>query len=571
MFKKLKLSIKALKIVYQLSHKYFYCMFFNSFLGSIINFLNSAFTGIIAFLVSVNLSLKYLICILFLLAFVYFFLNALKGYVTDWVSQKYNTEFITRIFNKIFLSIQKIEIEEYEKNEIYNDITEVVQQSEMRTTALLVTLSDFITSFVSGLLIISMILFINPKILFIVSLDILITIFVFLKDSDLKYSTYVGKLPYERFKYFSKDFFQDRSNAQLIKIFPYFGNYIRNRFTECAKNELLLQKRYAKKYLRWFYLQIFVSEIFRVLIITILIKEMSKSNLNVAYLVTFISILYQSKYTILNIVLIIPQLYEHGMYFNKVIKFVDKKYNLNNDFRSNSTSIKSFVLKKISFAYSSNSKYILEDIDFECKKGDVVSIIGKNGSGKSTLLKIILGFYSPTGGIININEKKYSYIDFLNYRANMSVVFQNQLIYPFSIARNISPTGISNQKDCDRCAFLLDFFELSDKILSLPDGIDTAYSVEFENGSFLSGGEIQKINLVRAFFKDCDVYVLDEPTNMLDEYSKELLKKYITEYLNDKIVILVTHDSDLILHSNKVYEITNKKIYRRRVENESLF
>ncbi|MDR1629546.1 MAG: ABC transporter ATP-binding protein/permease [Oscillospiraceae bacterium] len=187
----------------------------------------------------------------------------------------------------------------------------------------------------------------------------------------------------------------------------------------------------------------------------------------------------------------------------------------------------SVELKNISFTYPESERQVLDNLNFTLHPGERVALVGRNGAGKTTLVKLLCGLYRPTAGSIFVNGTNISVFNRDEYYTAVSAVFQDARVMPVSIASNVAmKTGEkTNREKVMEC---LRIAGLAEKIASLEQGIDTPLvkSVN-DNAAELSGGELQKLLLARAIYKDAPLLILDEPTAALDPIAEnELYMKY---------------------------------------------
>ena len=204
------------------------------------------------------------------------------------------------------------------------------------------------------------------------------------------------------------------------------------------------------------------------------------------------------------------------------------------------------------FYHQNNSKATLKGISFQIKKGQKVAIVGENGSGKSTLINCLLGLYIPQEGHVYFDNVELREVDAKSLRDNATVVFQDFVRYQLSLAENIGLGMVENIQDKAKV-------ELAAKstginfVGNLENGFDTILGTSFEGGNGLSGGQWQRISLGRAFFKNAQIIILDEPTSTFDPVAEQLFYKEIFEISKDKTAIFISHrlgicpDVDLIL------------------------
>lgn len=202
--------------------------------------------------------------------------------------------------------------------------------------------------------------------------------------------------------------------------------------------------------------------------------------------------------------------------------------------------IMSIRFENVTFSYPKTDKKVLDNISFEINQGEKVSIVGLNGAGKSTVVKLICRLYHPDSGTIYINDKDIFDYEHKSYLACIAAVFQDYKLFNFSIQENITckPLGI----DRDKVEKILDEVEMTDKIKSLPNGIDSLFGKEYDSeGVEFSGGQSQKIAIARALYKDASLLILDEPTSALDPIAEAEIYENFNNMVEDKTAIYISH------------------------------
>lgn len=202
-------------------------------------------------------------------------------------------------------------------------------------------------------------------------------------------------------------------------------------------------------------------------------------------------------------------------------------------------------------SYSSDNKMILSDISVSVEKGDYISIVGPSGSGKSTFLKLCSFLISPTSGNILYNNKNINKYDPVEYRKKVSYCFQTPYLFGNTVYDNILfPYTIRNKHvDMENVKKLLSTFKLDESCLN-------------EKVINLSGGEKQRIALIRSLLFKPDILLLDEVTSALDVDNTSIVENVI-KLLNDEglTILLVTHNQEQsIKHANKLLTIEDGKL-----------
>lgn len=207
-----------------------------------------------------------------------------------------------------------------------------------------------------------------------------------------------------------------------------------------------------------------------------------------------------------------------------------------------------FRVQNLSFAFK--NRELLRSLSFEIKEGDRVAIVGENGSGKSTLMNILLRFYDLQEGSITLNGKAINEYELFSYRDLFSVIMQNPYLFRGTIKDNLTLFGKNE----------LGQEILENKLLSFVGHLSDAYDTDIgSDASHISGGEKQKIALMRALASKSKILVLDEPTAAYDKQSEEEFVNVLRE-CDKKIIILITHEPKLLQFANKIIEIEDMQI-----------
>lgn len=212
--------------------------------------------------------------------------------------------------------------------------------------------------------------------------------------------------------------------------------------------------------------------------------------------------------------------------------------------------INEIEMKKVKFCYPDGKEYVLRNFNLKAERGDKVLLKGPNGSGKSTVIRLLLGFYENYEGEILINGLELNKLSKKSLRSRVSIVSQKIFLFNDTIENNIK---IIDNVDDEKYEIILRKSGLKAFVESLPLKDQTLVG---ENGVKLSGGEIHKLAIARAMVKsDSDVFIFDEATAHLDKDTKELIKKFIKEELDDKICIIIDHSDYFDDVCNKIVHL----------------
>ena len=209
--------------------------------------------------------------------------------------------------------------------------------------------------------------------------------------------------------------------------------------------------------------------------------------------------------------------------------------------------------KNVDFKYDEN--YILKNINFKVKKGEMVAIVGASGSGKSTLINLIPRFYELNNGDILIDGKSIKSLSLRKLRNLISIVTQESILFNASIEENII-LGDQNKDqsklvEASKIANAYEFINEYDEKYKYNVG---------DNGSNLSGGQKQRIAISRAVISNSPILILDEATSSLDSESEKLVQDALDKLMKNKTSIVIAHRLSTIKNSDKIIVMDNGKI-----------
>ena len=197
-------------------------------------------------------------------------------------------------------------------------------------------------------------------------------------------------------------------------------------------------------------------------------------------------------------------------------------------------------LKNVSFRYPGKDKNVLTNINLIIKPNEKIAIVGLNGAGKTTLVKLICGYYDPTEGEILLNGVNIKTFNREHYYKMFSAVFQNFSLLAGSVATNVAQT--EDNINYDLVYECIEKAGLKVKIESLPLKYESKLNREvYEDATNLSGGELQRLMLARALYKDAPIIVLDEPTSALDPIAEADIYNKYNELAKNKSSLFISH------------------------------
>ncbi|MCM8804418.1 MAG: ATP-binding cassette domain-containing protein [Candidatus Omnitrophica bacterium] len=213
--------------------------------------------------------------------------------------------------------------------------------------------------------------------------------------------------------------------------------------------------------------------------------------------------------------------------------------------KKNIEKIESIKLEDIYFKYRDDNEYLIKGFSYEFEKGVLYAIKGRSGIGKSTLIRLILGIIPPEKGKIFVNEYPLNEVRLYSFWEKIGYLPQEPFLFKGTIVENLSP-NFQIKEDMIRKAMLK---------AGLNPIVFQNKNIE-EGGKNLSGGEKRRISLARAFLKEPDVLILDEPITYIDmETEKIIIESILATAKEGKIVIAVTHNQNILNNADKIIDI----------------
>lgn len=489
----------------------------------------------------------------------------------DYIEGRCRNIYIKRIQHYLYLKVRKIDMEEYDNPEFYNRYSKALRDSQWRGFRVYGSIIKFVknvcvTIAIGGYIITNDLVLIG----IVVTSAVLIALCV----------NRINKLWYEQWKtteseqrfywYINRTFYQQRFAAEIKT--TNISNLLIDKFVE---NSRKVDKKRLQTYKK--------AGIFsglRIIINQIIIQAGSYIYLGYKLFNGLIALdafsaninaTLQFSSSLIDAISIFTELREHALYIDDFLWVVAYEPTLEKDEGLDISNFESLSINDLTFRYKGTGKDVIKNLDLTINKGEHIALVGVNGSGKTTLIKLILRFYGLSGGSICYNGVNYDEINPKKLRKNFSVVFQDYQIYAVSVAENILMRKVTCEEDIDKAWKALEKVGLRQKVESLPQGINTQMTREFEeSGASFSGGERQRLVIARVFASNADVYILDEPTAALDPFAEERINKLIISESTNKTIIIIAHRLSSVVDCDKIYLLNGGKFTEQGTHEELL-
>jgi ATP-binding cassette subfamily B protein len=219
-----------------------------------------------------------------------------------------------------------------------------------------------------------------------------------------------------------------------------------------------------------------------------------------------------------------------------------------------------FEFRNVSFHYPGADRIILKNLNFRLEPGERIALIGQNGQGKTTIVKLMARLYDPTGGQVlldGIDLREYNIEDLCK---EIGVIFQDFMRYEMTARENIGVGRVELLDDLDRIQLAAEKSLADGVIARLAGHYEQMLGRRFEGGVDLSGGEWQKLALARAYLRDAQVLILDEPTAALDARAEYEVFERFNELTQTKMALFISHRFSTVRMAERIIVLENGAI-----------
>ncbi|MBO4638397.1 MAG: ABC transporter ATP-binding protein [Treponema sp.] len=492
----------------------------------------------------------------------------------DYIMAKEAPKVKEKIKMVLYEKASKVDLACYDDPEFYNSqvlaLSEVDKQID-KVEGLVINVLSGLSTFIS-----TGIYFIvkdKPSILFVVVSFIMSYFFnqMFVK---VNYKARIERNPSERKRTYIERIFYLNDYAKELRMNPDVADIMYDRFDKASEEIIAVDKKYARRRFGLEFLRKYVANLF------------FSDSLYVAYLVTMVvvtksisistlAILYSSfgrlKHSMNVFTETYPAACESSLYIQKIRDFLNTEQKIVSEDKFVATkAAKRLDLKDVSFAYSSKTPNVIENMNLFIKPGQKIALVGYNGAGKTTLVKLLMRLYDPTTGTIMADGTDIRKYELESYRDSIGAVFQDFNIFVGSVRENVVLAPTENASENKIIQSLKDS-GLYDRAMQLENKLDSMLTTEFDDkGLNLSGGEAQKLAISRVFYKDAGLMILDEPSSALDPIAEYQLNHAMLKATGDKTVIFISHRLSTTRIADYIFMLEDGKIVEQGNHEELL-
>ena len=502
---------------------------------------------------------------LFKLVLIYLLLSVsiiICNIVNRFVSEKYQNYLYYDLNCKVLNKTKNFKLRDFENPYIYDMIQRAEQEVGLRPYQIISQVLSLISYIINTILSVSILFKWHKWTVLSLIIFPVISCGYFAKINKEEYKVRTERTSKERLSWYYSNLLNTDTYIKEIKT-SNLSDYIFEKF------EKLRREFYDENCILSFKRNIitgayqFLTLLFNLTIIIFAIIETVSSKILLGDFITYVNTVSLIDTNIKNIVNLIMKLYQDALYSKQIVDFFD--YESNDDTISDKLceNINKIEFRNVSYCYVGSKSYILKNVNFTLEIGKTVALVGENGSGKTTIIKLLLGLYDDYEGDILINGISLRNIDKQSYREKISAVFQDYNKYQLKVKDNI---GFGNLNNMDKDLCIIEAAQKSGAdnfIKKLKDGYNQQVGQWFEGGVQLSGGQWQKLAISRAFMKNADIYILDEPTASLDPISEYNFFRNFISHTNKSGSLIVTHRFVNVSYVDEIIVLKNGTIFEK--------
>ncbi|MCR4990958.1 MAG: ABC transporter ATP-binding protein/permease [Lachnospiraceae bacterium] len=472
---------------------------------------------------------------------------------------------------KMYEKASEIELSCYDDPKYYNDFVLAVAESESSIDRFL-TMCNLIVQGITVLFTTGVFYLMTDAagILFVLA-SFILRFLVSKVLNKLNYDVRLKVNPLERKRNYVSRVFYLNDYAKELRLHPKVGDMLEKEFEE-ANDEIISEQK-----------KVGVKRSFLLFTKDYAVGDFIMDGLYITYLLFQAAVLHTIDYSnavvlfnrtgslrrgMANLADVVPMAQENSLYIEKIRAFLAYEPKIKrmegNDVPEGNAVIK---LDHVSFNYNEATEETLKDINLTVSPGEKIAIVGYNGAGKTTLIKLLMRLYDPSTGSITYHGKDIREYKPYDYRHRIGVVFQDYQMYGASLEENVLMSDPDEMAEADRnelrenAVDALSRAGFAQRLKSLPRGLDTQVTTEFEkDGINFSGGESQKIAISRAFFKEADIMIMDEPSSALDPIAEYELNKAMEKAARGKTVFYISHRLSTTRDADRIILLENGRI-----------
>lgn len=497
-----------------------------------------------------------------------------NAFLYQKMQQKAEPKMRQAIKQMMFDKAREIDLECYDNPEFYNDYVLSVSEVDNQVGRIFTLITNFCTGLVSVVLSGAFFAGNDPISFVFIAVSFASSLWSGKALNKLNFRIRKEKNPLERKLGYVNRVFYLNDFAKEVRLNTELSGELLKDFDDTNEKLLAIDKRNAKKRFGLLILKDYICSSFLIDVVYMI------------YLVFCATVLHTISYSNVAVMRgtanrmknrmrqfsdVFPKMQEISLYVEKMQRFLEIEPKIiSTENKHLPDKIAEIELRNVSFAYNEKDGYILHNINMKIDPFSKIAIVGFNGAGKTTLIKLIMRLYDPNEGEILLNGVNIKEYDLEEYRKKIGTVFQDFKVFAATVKENVV-LDFAEDVDIKKIIDATSKSGFSERLETLSDGLETNLTTEFEEkGVNLSGGEGQKLAVARAFYKDADLIILDEPSSALDPIAEYHLNQSMLTAAENKSVVFISHRLSTTRIADRIYMLENGRIIEEGSHNELL-
>ena len=496
-----------------------------------------------------------------------------NSYIQGYVAPVANASLNKQLYQMLFKKSSNVELECFENSDFYDKYTLAMKNADTNLYNTVDQLFGVLFGFVASIFAFLFMFQVDKLSVAFILFPIIGNFFFRRLINKLEYLRQQDLAPHNRRVDYINRVMYLKDYAKEIRLTNIF-NLLKRQYSEAIKGMVEVIRKYIIRSVvyHWFWVMFTFSFIFEGLLIYGAWRTLVSESMTLAQLAVITSMMVSTTWILIGFTDSVTASLKNGLFVEYLRSFLEYEEKIPEDYdgADPGTTIESIEFRNVAFAYKDLPVLKNLNMKFEGKK--TYALVGHNGAGKSTIIKLLLRFYDPTEGEILLNGRNIKEYNLQKYRALFATAFQDNRMFSMSVADNVTlGEDIPAEK---REAIVTEALKLSgvyDKVMSLPKGIDTTLTREFDDeGAVLSGGEFQKIVVSRAFARSCPVKVFDEPSSALDPIAEYQLFDNILKACKENTLLFISHRLSSVQNADHVFLLEQGQVKEEGTHRELL-
>jgi ATP-binding cassette subfamily B protein len=483
----------------------------------------------------------------FAMMFVFTVCNELVSLLQNYVSKLFELRMANRINLMIMEKSTQLSLVDFENATVQDRLKRVQNEAGQRPYQIFQQILSLLSGMVTLVSAASVLVVWKWWMAFLLILIPISSFYSFLRLGEEEYQMQYKRTPKLRQTWYLSFLLTRDATFKEIKLFQ-LGQHLMKRYQQYYDEFFVEDRRMMRKRIRLGLVFQLINQLINGGMLLVVLYAAAMRQILIGNVVGFIQSITLTQSSSQSLVQGLLALCQHNLFLQELFAFLDmeagrskKVVHLSEQGQERLMSIETLEFRNVSFRYPGSERYALQQLSFTLHRGQTMAIVGRNGSGKTTLVKLITQLYDEYEGEILINGVPIHRYDQKDLHRRIGMVFQDFVQYEMSARQNIGFGDVSKLEQDELLEEAARQAGIEDLVKQWPKGFDTQLGSWFEEGHQLSGGQWQRLAIARAFMRDADLYLLDEPSSMLDPEAEQVVFEKFRDLIDNRLGIFISH------------------------------